>query len=228
MLASLSSIHLEPWFAPSWESPNDSNKLKIALAAWECGLCQQRKDALTPAAVQGDHTAATDLSAPEIEMIHRLATDSGRLSRKWQRSIIDGGLSESEYVEITGIVAMVSILDAFCRGAGLPPSPRPEPVASTPPNYAPPGAKEWDAWVPLVAPDDVVATDGELYRGRASGIHRALTSVPETKRAYWQLAEAHYLPGREMPNLDTEARAISRSQIELLAARVSSLHACFY
>ena len=33
MLASLSSIHLEPWFAPSWESPNDSNKLKIALGA---------------------------------------------------------------------------------------------------------------------------------------------------------------------------------------------------
>ena len=35
MLASLSSIHLEPWFAPSWESSNDSNKLKIAL---ESGL----------------------------------------------------------------------------------------------------------------------------------------------------------------------------------------------
>ena len=85
------------------------------------------------------------------------------------------------------------------------------------------------AWVPIVEPEDLSDADAEIYRGTtAAYIHRALSSVPDTKRGYWDLAVANYLPGEHMPRFDTDLRAISRNQIELIAARTSALHQCAY
>ncbi len=62
-----------------------SSAERIAMAAevrhaWQCALCQARKEALTPAAVQGQHDHLGALPEAAVEVIHRVVTDSGRLS----------------------------------------------------------------------------------------------------------------------------------------------------
>jgi hypothetical protein len=55
-----------------------------------------------------------------------------------------------------------------------------------------------------------------------------LSLVPQSLRDYWALATAHYLPGAFVYQFDKSIRAITRPQMELLAARVSALHQCAY
>lgn len=197
--------------------------------ALDCALCQERKDALSPYLVAGDHDVAGDLSDAQVDLIHRLTTDSGRLRRAWFDEIIGGGVSEGEYIEVSCIVAMTMMLDAFHRAIGIAPATLPVAMDGEPANYRPPGAKLGKAWVSLVAPDATVEADGLLYSTpHAAYVQQAFSSVPQSKRDYWALAEKHYLPGSEMQNLETLFRAISRPQIELIAARVSALHSCFY
>ena len=193
-----------------------------------CALCQARKDALSPFAVDGAHDHLGLLDDAEVEAVHRLATDSGRLSKAWIDGLMADGLSDGAYIEIAGLVAMIRMMDAFVRAAGAAPGEPPAPAAGDPTGYRPPGAKMHDAWVPLVRPEDVAESDGELYPAIAPGVHQALSLVPDSKRAFWALGEPHYIPMLEMRDADTKVRAISRAQIELLASRTSALHQCVY
>lgn len=199
-----------------------------ARAAEDCALCRERKEALSPFAVEGEHAATDLLSAAEVELVHRLTTDPGRLTRAWAEGILADGVSEEAYIEIVSIVCIVTVIDTFRRSLDLPPFDLPAPLAGAPSGYRAPGAKRHDAWISLVQPEDVVASDGDLYRGAASPVVKAFSLVPQAKRDYWDLAEVHYLPGSEMTNFATGVRAIDRMQIELVAGRVSALHQCVY
>src|SRR5262244_2211354 len=70
---------------------------RVAIAAevrqaQHCALCQARREALTPAAVEGEHDPSSALPAA-VEVIHRVVTDPERLSRKWCKDILAAGLS---------------------------------------------------------------------------------------------------------------------------------------
>jgi hypothetical protein len=197
--------------------------------AWSCDLCARRKQALSPFAVEGAHDAATALDAVEIDAVHRIATDPGRLSRAWLDDCLAGGLRAEEYIEMVSVVCMVMMVDAFRRAIGQPELALPDAVAGAPTGYRAPGAKLHDSWLPLVRPGDQTPADGALYSSdQEPPVVTALSLVPSAKRAYWDLADAHYLPNTEVYNLETDIRAISRMQMEVLAARVSSVHQCAY
>jgi hypothetical protein len=197
--------------------------------AWSCDLCARRKDALSPYAVAGAHDAVTGLGEVEIEMVHRIATDPGRLSRSWVDDSLAGGLRAEEYIEILSVICMVAMVDGFHRAIGRPAPPLPDPLPGETAGYRAPGARAHDTWLPYVQPGDEVAGDGPLYdSAREPPVVKALSLVPSAKRGYWDLADAHYLPAAEVFNLDTDLRAISRMQMEVLAARVSSVHQCTY
>ena len=139
------------------------------------------------------------------------------------------GLTEGEYVEIVGLVAMVMMMDSFCRALGIAPRPMPQPQSGEPSRYRPAGASKQAAWLPLVEPEDATAAAGDLYPNPKAGyIYRGLSLVPQSLRDYWALANEHYLPGAFVYQFDQSIRAISRPQIEVLAARVSALHQCAY
>ena len=202
---------------------------EVRQARDHCSHCKTIKAALSPVATSGSHATLGALGAAEVELVHRLVNDSGRLSEAWTRSVLAQGLTEGEYVEITGIVAMVMIMDTFRRAMGLDPAPLPTPIAGDPTRYSPPGARKQAAWLPIVEPEDTVESDGPLYPNPKAGyIYRALSMVPQSVRDYWALANAHYLPGAQVYRFDESIRAISRPQTELLAARVSALHQCAY
>jgi hypothetical protein len=156
-------------------------------------------------------------------------SDPGRLSEKWVQSVLGRGLTEGEYVEIVGLVAMVMMMDTFRLALGLAPRALPQPKSGEPTRYRPAGAKKQAAWLPLVEPQDATEADGPMYPTPKAGyIYRGLSLVPQSLRDYWALANCHYLPGQYVYQFGSSIRAISRPQMEILAARVSALHQCVY
>ena len=197
--------------------------------AHSCKLCAEKKEALSPNVVQGEHDSLGVLNANQVGVIHQVATDSGRTSEAWCRGAIDAGMGEGEFVEISGIVAMVMMMDTFKRGMGLSEDQLPVAESGETSRYVSPGAKRQAAWVPITEPEDVSDSDGPMYPSPKAGyIYRALSSVPDSMRAYWDLANEHYIPGQFIYDFATTARSILRPQIELIAARVAALHQCAY
>ena len=195
----------------------------------KCAHCAAIKAALSPIAVNGAHAGTGALNAGETELIHRVVGDPGRLSEKWSQSILAQGVDEGRYVEITGLIAMVMIMDSFSRALGAPLRQLPTPQAGDPTRHRPAGAKKQAAWLPLVEPQDATEADGPMYPSPKAGyIYRGLSSVPQSLRDYWALANTHYLPGQFVYQFDSSIRAIARPQIEIVAARVSALHQCVY
>src|SRR5215510_12382439 len=106
---------------------------RVAIAAEtrhasSCRLCRRRKEALSPAAIEGTHDSLGALSEVVVEVVHRVRTDPGRLSERWFRGVIAAGLSEEQYVETISIVAHLVAIDTMAGGLGcnLPLLPQPE------------------------------------------------------------------------------------------------------
>ena len=197
--------------------------------ARNCPACAELKEALSPDNLSVEHTSLGNLSPAQVDIVHRVVTDPGRLSEGWCRGHIDDGMLEGEFVEMIGVIAVTMIMDTFAFGLGLPVAVLPEPAAGEPSRYLPPGARREAAWLPIVEPGDEVPEDGPLYPTPTAGyIQRALSMVPQSKRDYWDLAGAHYLEGGQVYDFGNSARAISRPQIEIIAARISALHQCLY
>jgi len=206
-----------------------------------CVLCKERQKAparlrrrrasspFTPAAVEGHHDHLGALPEAAVEVIHRVVTDPGRLSRQWFQRTLAAGLSAEQYVEIIGtLVAMVSI-DSFCRGIGVPLHLLPEPQPGAPSYYRPPGATQEDAWVPMIPVDRAIGAEADLYSSQVVGnVVRALSLVPDEVRTLCDLSAAHYLPMGQVRDPSAAVGALNRMQMELIAGRVSALRQCFY
>jgi hypothetical protein len=230
----LVEAHQRAWAAIAAPGTWLTGERRVAIAAEvrrarECAHCARIKAALSPNAVPGTHESLGVLSEAEVELVHRVTGDPGRLSEKWSQSVLARGLAEGEYVEIVGLVAMVMMMDTCMRALGMPERELPAPAAGEPTRYQPPGAKKQAAWLPLVEPEDAVDADGPMYPSPKAGyIYRGLSLVPQSLRDYWALANCHYMPGQYVYKFDTSIRAIRRPQVEILAARVSALHQCVY
>ena len=230
----LADAHERAWAAIAAPGTWLTGPQRVAVAAEirrarECAHCARIKAALSPNAIPGVHETLGYVGAAEIELIHRVVSDPGRLSEQWSQSVLARGLSEGEYVEIVGLIAMVMMLDTCLRALGLPERALPAPGAGEPTRYRPPGARKKAAWLPLVEPEDAVEADGPMYPSPKAGyIYRGLSLVPQSLRDYWSLANCHYLPGDVVYQFDRSIRAIKRPQVEIIAARVSALHQCVY
>lgn len=197
--------------------------------AHTCALCERRKAALSPYSVPGEHDATGPLPAAAVEIVHRLATDAGRLTKKWLYSMIGSGVSEEQYVESVGVVAVITALDTFDLALGLPLRALPAPQPGSPSRHRPAGAKRDLAWVSTVAPEDLLPGDPDPYSIHGvKNIHRALSLVPQEVITFFDLDVALYLKDHEIRDFTREFRALSHVQMELLAGRVSALNGCYY
>ena len=208
---------------------------RVAIAAEtrhaaSCRLCRLRREALAPGAIEGKHDSLGKLSEVVAEVIHHIRNDPGRLSERWCRGVIAGGLSEEQYVETVSVVAHVVAIDTMACGLGLDALPLPHPQAGVPSQHRPAAAKPGGAWVPWLEPTDLGDAEADLYpTGRpAANIMKAMSLVPDEVRGFFDLVSRQYMPPLAMRDFSREYRAISHSQIELLAARVSALNQCLY
>ena len=162
---------LQREYARAWErlaAPgtwwNAEQRLAIAAEsrhAHNCKLCQRRKAALSPYTVDGAHDSATALPAAMVEIIHRLSTDAGRLTKTWLYAMLNlasgsagagmpgavktTAVTEEQYVETVGVIALITALDTFDLALGLPQRTLPAPLAGAPTKHRPAGASAWPA-----------------------------------------------------------------------------------
>ena len=195
-----------------------------------CSLCRERKAALSPYTIAGLHDGPQEPSALAVDAVHRIATDPGRLTRRWFDGLRAAGLGDGAYVELIGIVTTVLGIDSFCRALGLPRHPLPASEAGEPSRYRPANAIDEGAWVASIPSGAATGPEADLYAdiaGATPNVIRALSLVPDALRTLKDLGAAHYMSTAEMPDL-TLGRSIDRTQIELIAGRVSALRECFY
>jgi hypothetical protein len=213
-----------------WDGPR-----RVAIAAEtrhapSCALCRRRKEALSPAAIEGKHDSLGALPETVVEVVHRVRTDPARLNETWVRTVIAAGLSAEQYVETVSIVAHVVAIDTMARGLGVDALPLPQPMPGLPSHYRPAGAKLGGAWVPWLEPADLTKAESALYpAGRpAANIMKAMSLVPDEVKSFFDVVSHQYQGPLAMRDFSSEYRAISHAQIELLAARVSALNQCLY
>lgn len=199
-------------------------------AALACPLCAERKTALSPEQPKGEHASVSGLNPALVELAHRIRTDSGRLSRSWFERLTSEALSVEEYVEAVGVVTFTAGIDAFCRSLGIARFEFGDPLPGEPTRHRPANLKEGIAWVPILAPEDARGPEADLYEPAAMvpNIARALSLVPDHVRLLQEETRSHYMPMPDIANPAAGGRAIDRLQMELVAARVSSLNECFY
>lgn len=200
-----------------------------ARKATSCRLCEQRKQALSPYTVKGQHDNIGTLSDDAVEAIHRLRTDAGRITECWVHEITGTSLDEEAYVEIIGIVAVLTALDTFDQSLGRSLRELPMPQPGEPRRYRPSGAKRDLAWVTTLAPEVAEPADPNPYpvHGKAN-IHRGLSLVPQEVFNFFDLDVELYLRDDQIPDYEGSHRAISRAQIELIAGRASAINNCTY
>ncbi len=212
-------------------------KKRVAIAAETrntagCEHCRDGKAALSPYSVEGSHRSLGQLPESVVEVVHRITTDPGRLTRAWFDRAINGGISDGEFIETVAVVVTTIAIDTFTRAIGLRPHPLPKPEGGEPSYARPTGAKPGPAWVPMLAPEDMTAVEACLEKVYVSPdptfIRRALSLVPSEACGLFDMVDAQYLPGAIMPDLATRHRAITRAQMELIAGRVSAINGCFY
>ena len=106
--------------------------------AFCCALCIERLEALSPMMIRGEHDSVSDLPREAVDLIHRLATDPGRLSKEWALLVIES-IGEEPYVELATLVCVQYVIDSFARSLGLPLRELPEPQPGEPDRVRPEG-----------------------------------------------------------------------------------------
>lgn len=211
---------------------------RIAIAAElrrarDCSLCAERKAALSPfaidGAIDGVHDTVSDLPAAAIDAVHRIATDPGRLSEKWYREIVAGGVSDAAYVELVVIVACVTAVDTFARALSVSPFALPEAVAGEPSRIRPEGAIAEGAWVPTIPLGGAGVAEADIYNeGFATNSYRSISLAAPQARMFFDVLAVYYVNRDHITDPTYSSRAISRAQMEVVAARISALNQCFF
>ena len=210
---------------------------RVALAAssrmvYDCVFCAERKEALSPYSIIGDHAIDPDYGTilPDaiVDILHLAMTDPTRMTQSAIERLSDHGLSDGHYVEALGIGVALRSIDQACRGLGVPLHGLPGPIAGEPRRIRPevePAGQAFVAMMPARQPDppnDDLWDDTSIFYGL-----RAMSLVPDAVRDLRLLSAAQYLPLDQASQFDF-GRALDRSQLELLAVRVSAINDCFY
>lgn len=231
--ADIAEAHRDAWERLSSPGTWLSAETRVAIVAEvrnakNCALCKARKEALSPYGVAGVHDSLGALPENIVEVVHRVVSDPARLMKKWYEDCLADGLSEEEYVEIIGVVCSTVSIDTFAHAAGLPLRDLPSPKPGEPTRVRPHNAKQGDAWVPWIGAEDAEGDDIPRFGPPGSNVRRALSLVPAEAHGFMAMNEAQYLNGVQMRDFSTDYRAISRTQIELVAGRVSAINQCAY
>ncbi len=162
---------------------------------------------------------SANLTAPKIahDAIYRIARHAATLTREWYEKAV-AEINPLAFIELCGIACTVAPVSSFRRALGLSalvlaPAKSGEPSQTKPANIV-------DAqlnWVPVVGPAD-----------KDAAVVQAFTAVPDTNRVIWAMADAQYIPDKQMVDPHWTRGTLSRVQIELVATRVSQQRECFY
>ena len=182
--------------------------------------------------MSGEHAVepayADVLPAAVIDIVHLATTDAARMTRAAIDGFIGQGFSEAHYVEALGIAVALRSIDQACRGLGVPLHRLPAPIDGVPRRVQPQVEPAGEAFVAMMPARQPEPPDDDLWDANSDfyGL-RAMSLVPDAVRDLRILSAAQYLPLDKAMDFGFR-RALSRAQMELLAARVSAINECFY
>ena len=159
------------------------------------------------------------LTAPKIahDAIYRISRHAATLTREWYEKVT-AEINPLAFVELCGIACTIAPVMAFRRALGLPALEIGSAELGQPSNQKPENIVTAQLnWVPVVGPAD-----------QDAAVVQAFTAVPETNRLIWAMADAQYIPDKEMVDPNWTRGTLSRVQMELIATRVSQQRECFY
>ena len=225
------------------ESLHEDELLSFARAGtW--GTARQRtmiaaeaRKARVEAGVQesvGDEALAesAELPEPARRLAREVALGGIGIDRKVCEQTQAEGLSEGAYVEVVGLVARLAHLDVFARGIGVPSRTLAEPVEDKAPSMQHPSVSKNEGFFTASIPSAPEGGDLalELFGSEpAPNIVRSLSLVPDEARRLNNVINTEYFSAETIFNLThSSLKAISRPQIELVAAKISALNQCFY
>jgi hypothetical protein len=159
------------------------------------------------------------LTAPKIahDAIYRISRHAATLTREWYEKVT-AEINPLAFVELCGIACTIAPVMAFRRALGLPALEISSAESGQPSNQEPDNIVAAQLnWVPVVGPAD-----------KDAAVVQAFTAVPETNRLIWAMADAQYIPDKEMVDPKWTRGTLSRVQMELVATRVSQQRECFY
>jgi len=205
-----------------------------ARAARDCALCADRKQALSPFSIEGEHDGPGTLAPGIVDVVHRIVTDPGRLAKSWYDQVVTGpDLDPERYVEIVGVTVFLNALDVFARAIGVDSQTLAVGSTASPNRKRPETARTDAAWVPQIPP---APEGGDEWTGLYADaefvpqIGRALSLVPAEVRMMQAMSGPHYMPLGHVSNpahVEPD-RVLDRLQLELIASRVSAINECFY
>lgn len=164
-------------------------------------------------------------------VVSKIAVSPETIDRSLLDDALADGLGEEAYVEAVAIAARLSNVDDFARGLGVEAPALPPVVAGEPSRVRPAEAVDEGAWLPTVPSGEAGGETGKRLYGKewAANILRALSLVPDECASIIALEEVQYRSVKTIMDFDfSHDPAIARTQVELVAARVSALNACFY
>lgn len=161
--------------------------------------------------------AAEILPEAVTDAVYRIARHASSLTDGWYQTQLELGIDPFAYVEMVGVVVAVAAVDGFYRASGLERPPLPTPVAGVPSGDHPPVEPATLNWVPVAVPAD-----------RTAAVVQGLSAAPDEVANVRRLAAAQYIPFDEMGELGWSRGTLSRSEMELVAARLSAARECFY
>jgi hypothetical protein len=190
-------------------------------------------------ATAGLAKAANDVGpAPEsvlpqalLDFVAVLAVAPQRFTRDVYAQALSAGITDVEYDEVVGLVSRVVNLDVFAHGLGAAPCTLPAADDVEPTFERPAGAVDDGAWVPTLPTGPAGGDAGKALYGdnMQPFIYRALSLVPSEARSIIEGGNLQYLTLDHFFDFDYSLYPeLSRSQVELIAGRVSAFNECFY
>ncbi len=179
---------------------------------WLTGAERRGVAAEARASLAGTPGPDAPISTELAEVAHAVAEAPADITPEWIDELEARGLDRFSYVEATGVVCRVAVVDTFAFGVGAEPLPLPEARGGEPRRIPVEGAMVSRAWVPTVGPGHAMSS---------------LSAVEEERASMQALSDVLYLK-EVVPVRQVEKGSLIRSQIEVVAARTSYLNDCFY
>ncbi|MFN0090021.1 MAG: alkylhydroperoxidase-related (seleno)protein [Acidimicrobiales bacterium] len=171
---------------------------------------------VTPSSVEGLIEDTADLPVAAVDAVWRLTNHPGTLTLDWYQQLLFRGLAAGPYVELVAVVAQANCLDRFTDALGVDRYPLAPPTPGEPTPELAADCEVRNHWVPT-API------------KGANVIKALSLLPFENESRRILSDAHYVPESALlGGLGVGRGSLSRPQIELIAARTSTLNECFY
>ena len=180
-----------------------------------------------------DPGAPVEFELPKVakEVVHQLAVSPKDFLQVNYDKAIAGGLSDTEFVEMVGIISRMTAIDVFSRGIGVPLRPLPPAKLGEPSRQRPKAAIKEQAFPPTIPnPPEGGPEADELYGGHPKPyIVRGLSLVPSELQMHLEQEQVQYLPmGKILEPQYQHHEGLTRSQAEIVAGRISALNECFF